>query len=151
VLIAVLFGGFKMAAAAMWVIMMSLTQVSCALHSTDVRPPSAATSLLFFYVVNERGQPAAVTVLADGKELFTRSVEPSTRPSVEPSPPRSGSGAVEIKVPLPDAANLLEVRVMPSGKEKDFAIGGFRRSSAGFRIVITPDDISVFQDYYPVR
>jgi hypothetical protein len=119
-----------------------------AVHAKDAR----SASLVFFSIVNQTSGSVEVTLIADGNRLFTRRLDHQPGGSaLQSGRQKSQSSAREMKVTLPDQTEVLDVQVMPSGKEKKFNISGFRRSAAGFRIVVRDNDILLTQDYYPIR
>ncbi|HEV8713401.1 MAG TPA: hypothetical protein VGX03_11295 [Candidatus Binatia bacterium] len=111
------------------------------------------TVLTLFSLVNQTGTLVKIRALADGQELFTREVPaqapPSPRLEAPPSPP---SPTIELKVPLKQRTQQLEVQeLLPAGMRKTFTIAGFSRVPAGFRITLQSDAIFLTQDYYPAR
>lgn len=112
-----------------------------------------ATVLTFFSLVNQTGKPAKIRVLADGQELFTRELSAQTHSSLRwEAPPPPPYPTIELKVPLKRQTQRLEVQeLLPSGMRKTFAIAGFSRVPAGFRITVRSEGIFLTQDYYPAR
>ena len=118
----------------------------------DDRQHSQQAAFVFFYVINETGKPVELRISADGNELFARRVDGEVAPSAgKQVPPRLIFPALEIKTSLRNDAKQLEVELIPPGVRKTFEIAGFRRSDAGFRIVVGNNNISLTQDYYPIR
>ena len=120
-----------------------------------VCPPllNTETALTFFSLANQTGTLVEMRVLADGQELFTQEVTAQVPPSLRweaPPPPRYPT--IELKVPLKKRTQQLEVQeLVPVGMRKTFAIAGFDRVNAGFRITLRSDGIFLTQDYYPAR
>ena len=111
------------------------------------------TVLAFFSLVNQTGTLVKIRVSADGQESFTREVPVQVPPSLRwEAPPPLPYPTIEVKVPLKKGTQQLEVRELGhSGTRKTFAIAGFSRVQAGFRITMRSDGISLTQDYYPAR
>ena len=109
--------------------------------------------LTFFFLVNQTGKPVKISVLADGQELFTREVPAQVPPSLRwEAPPPPPYPTIELKVPLKKGTQQLEVQeLLYVGMRKTFAIAGFDRVNAGFRITMRSDGIFLTQDYYPAR
>ncbi len=129
-----------------------LIVASCVREFRSTPPRSETAGLVFFHVTNETGKPVELRVSADGNELFARRVDGGVAPSAgKELPPRLIFPALEIKTSLRNDAKQLEVELIPSGVHKTFDIAGFRRLDAGFRIVVGDNDVSLTQDYYPVR
>jgi hypothetical protein len=129
-----------------------LIVASCVREYRGTPPQSETAGLVFFYVINETGKAVDFRVSADGDELTTRRVPGEVAPSAgKQSPARSSFPALEIKTSLRNDAKHLEVELIPSGVRKTFDIAGFRRLDAGFQIVVDNNDISLTQDYYPIR
>jgi len=125
---------------------------SCIHGVMDDRQHSQQAAFVFFYVINETGKPVELRISADGNELFARRVDGEVAPSAgKQVPPRLIFPALEIKTSLRNDAKQLEVELIPPGVRKTFEIAGFRRSDAGFRIVLSNNNISLTQDYYPIR
>ena len=132
--------------------LISIIVVACGCELTDNPRHFGATVVVYFYVINKTGKPVELRVFADGDELFARRMDDRVAASAgKQLPPASPFPAQEIKTSLRDDARQLEVQLTPSGARKTFDIRGFGRSDAGFRIVIGGNNVSLAQDYYPVR
>ncbi len=96
----------------------------------------------FFYVVNAAGRPVQVVASADGTQLFAVSLD-------------AGAGATpptrEVKVPLRLDARSLVVEDIDGGLRAGVDLSQAPDIRRGFRIVVTPSDITITRDYVPIR
>lgn len=115
-------------------------------------PPDAASMFVFFYVANQTGAEVRVRAWADGRELFDQRLPATATPAPGTVPPPPPYPVMELKVSIPRSSRTLEVQEdLVLRARRTFNIVGFDRSGAGFRVLITPDGISLSQDYRPIR
>ena len=125
---------------------------ACAHEVTGNPQRSQQSAVVFFYLINETGEDVRLKVSVDDDELFVQPLAAHVASAVpKQAPPASLVPTAELKIELPSAAQQLKVELMPAGPRKLFALAGFPRSNAGFRIIIGKNGISLAQDYYPIR
>ena len=107
----------------------------------------------FFYITNKTGKDIEVKVLANNKELFSQKLESEVKTPTEGivHPPPGKYPTRELKVEVNRGAKVLEVQEINSGQKASFDITNFSSKGPGFRITIEGDEISLNQDYYPIR
>ncbi len=107
----------------------------------------------FFYIINKTGNDIEIKASANNKELFSQKLESEVKTPTEgivyPSPGKYPTR--ELKVEVNRGARTLEVQEINSGQKVSFDITNFSSKGPGFRITIEGDEISLNQDYYPIR
>ncbi len=107
----------------------------------------------FFYIINKTGNDIEVRASANNKELFSQKVASKVKTPAEGRvyPPTGEYPTMELKVEVNRGAKTLKVQETNSGLEASFDITDFSTKGPGFSIMIEGDEISLNQDYYPIR
>ena len=108
---------------------------------------------VFFYIVNKAGKDVEIKAAANNEELFSQKIESEAKRPTEGNvfPPPGEYPTMELKVEVNRGAKALKVQETNSGLEASFDITNFSIKGPGFRIIIEENNISLKQDYYPVR